>query len=158
MVKPLLLHVGCGNLFDFRFAKLEHMIFYLSRIPIFCFLCASHGFPIEACFFVSFLSPLVVCLLQGLSRKPVVAGLVEQLQKIFPSEPFLEVESAVNDGLARAMEDEDLEVAEVTCIRDYAKLCPEGAVFALLRGSFRWISDAVRGWADAGDGDACLVP
>lgn len=76
---------------------------------------------------------------EGLSHKPIVTGLVEQLQKIFPREPLLEVERAVSDGLARATHDENLEVGEVTCMRDYSRLCPDG-------------------WADAGDGDTCLAP
>ena len=63
---------------------------------------------------------------QALSHKPIVTGLVEQLQKVFPNEPLLEIEKAVGDGLLRAMQDESLDINEFTCSRDYARLCPDG--------------------------------
>lgn len=77
--------------------------------------------------------------LEGLSRVPVVSGLVQQLQEAFPREPLLAVEKAVADGLVHALDDESLDLHDVMCDRDYSRLCPEG-------------------WTDIGDGSSCAAP
>ena len=64
---------------------------------------------------------------QALSNAPVVHGLASQLQEIFVNQPMLAVERAVADGLARALNDEGMDTAEVVCNRDYSRLCPEGS-------------------------------
>lgn len=73
------------------------------------------------------------------SEVPIASGLAPQLRGLFPSEPSLAVERAVSDGLLRALDDEGIPASEVTCNRDYSRLCPEG-------------------WADAGDGSTCVQP
>lgn len=75
----------------------------------------------------------------SLSDVPVVSGLAQQLQGIFPEESALVVQTAVANGLLRAIGDESVDVHEVTCNRDYSQLCPEG-------------------WAEAGDGSSCMAP
>lgn len=76
---------------------------------------------------------------EGLSRVPVVNGMAQQLQEVFPSEPILAVEKAVADGLTHALGDENINLNDVVCSRDFSQLCPEG-------------------WADAGDGNTCMAP
>ena len=68
--------------------------------------------------------------LQGLSSKPLATGLVGQLVKLFPHEPLLAVQRAVSDGLIRALQDETIDVQETLCLRDYARLCPDGTCVA----------------------------
>lgn len=75
----------------------------------------------------------------SLSEVPIVSGLAQQLQGIFPEEPTLAVQTAVADGLLRAIGDEGIDLQEVSCNRDYSHLCPQG-------------------WADAGDGSSCMAP
>ena len=62
----------------------------------------------------------------SLSEVPIVSGLAQQLQGIFPEEPTLAVQTAVADGLLRAIGDEGIDLQEVSCNRDYSHLCPEG--------------------------------
>jgi len=76
---------------------------------------------------------------EALSKVPVVSGLAAQLQNVFPDSPRLAIDKAVASGLLRALGDEGVDLQEVTCNRDYSRLCPEG-------------------WAEAGDGNACLAP
>ena len=57
---------------------------------------------------------------------PLVGGLAQQLQKVFPGVPSLAIEQAISDGLARASEDEGIDLSELVCSRDYSRLCPEG--------------------------------
>lgn len=75
---------------------------------------------------------------EALSGAPIVSGLSQKLSGAFPGEPQLAVERAVADGLERAMADEGLDLQDVTCNRDYSRLCPEG-------------------WAEAGDGSSCIA-
>lgn len=77
--------------------------------------------------------------LEALSKVPVVSGLASQLGIVFPEVPELAVKKAVAAGLVQALGDEGADLHDVTCNRDYSRLCPEG-------------------WADAGDGNACLAP
>jgi len=76
---------------------------------------------------------------EALSKVPVVNSLAEQLQNVFPDSPKLAIDKAVASGLVRALGDEGLDLQDVTCNRDFSRLCPEG-------------------WADAGDGNSCLAP
>jgi hypothetical protein len=103
------------------------MVWFGCSIFVFWLFRVCESFPTEACFVIDFSLAQSAFTSKGLSHKPIVTGLVEQLQKIFPREPLLEVERAVSDGLARATHDENLEVGEVTCMRDYSRLCPDGA-------------------------------
>ena len=57
---------------------------------------------------------------------PVVSGLTAQLQNIFPDSPRLAIDKAVASGLLRALGDEGFDLQDVTCNRDYSRLCPEG--------------------------------
>ena len=65
---------------------------------------------------------------QGLAHAPIMNGLMQQLQKAFPDEPVLLLEDAIASGLVRALADENLGVQEITCTRNYATLCPVGAL------------------------------
>ena len=67
--------------------------------------------------------------IEALSEVPVVNGLVRQLAAIFSGQPMLSIEKAVSDGLLHALDDENIDVAEIACNRDYSKLCPEGECF-----------------------------
>ena len=69
---------------------------------------------------------------EGLSRVPVVSGLVQDLQVQFPSEALLGVEKAVADGLVRALDDESMDLESVMCDRDYSRLCPEGELLSAI--------------------------
>ena len=62
----------------------------------------------------------------SLSEVPIVSGLAQQLQGIFPEEPTSAVQTAVADGLLRAIGDEGIDLQEVSCNRDYSHLCPQG--------------------------------
>lgn len=84
-------------------------------------------------------APCFASQFEGLSKVPLVSGLVEQLQETFPGEPTLAIEKAVAEGLSRSLGDEQIDLHEIACARDYSKLCPEG-------------------WGDAGDGNACVAP
>ena len=50
-------------------------------------------------------------------------------QEVFPSEPILAVEKAVADGLTHALGDENINLNDVVCSRDFSQLCPEGMLF-----------------------------
>ncbi len=96
---------------------------------------------------------------KGLSKVPLVSGLVQKLQAAFPGEPALAVEKAVADGLVRSLGDERIDLHEVMCIRDYSRLCPEGkGVFACAAQFSLHIAFVGQGWADVGDGSACVAP
>ena len=94
----------------------------------------------------------------SLSEVPVVSGLAQQLQGIFPEEPALVVQTAVADGLLRAIGDESVDLDEVTCNRDYSGLCPEGGLFSCSTTELDIFSICVAGWAEAGDGSSCMAP
>ena len=49
-------------------------------------------------------------------------------QEAFPSEPTLAVEKAVADGLTHALGDENMNLNDVVCSRDFSQLCPEGVL------------------------------
>ena len=64
---------------------------------------------------------------QALSKVPVVSSLGAQLRSVFPDQPQLAIDKAIASGLVRALGDEGLDLEEVSCKRDYSRLCPEGA-------------------------------
>ena len=98
-----------------------------------CYLCACgvallHNLRFVLLFFwMSELLLHVFCMSEAsLSEVPIVSGLAQQLQGIFPEEPSVAVQTAVADGLLRAIGDEGIDLQEVSCNRDYSHLCPEG--------------------------------
>lgn len=76
---------------------------------------------------------------EALSNSPIVSGLEQQLQEAFPEEPTLAVQGAIASGLMKAMSDEGMDVDQISCVRDYSRLCPAG-------------------WTEIGDGGGCLAP
>lgn len=75
----------------------------------------------------------------ALAKAPLVNGLVERLSVAFPGEATSAIEEAIANGLERALGDELVDVHEVSCVRDYSGLCPDG-------------------WSDIGDGQTCSAP
>ena len=68
---------------------------------------------------------------QALAHVPILKSLPQQLKKVFPEEPNLAVENAIADGLMRALGDEDMDLEEIVCNRDYSQMCPQGFVHEL---------------------------
>jgi hypothetical protein len=68
----------------------------------------------------------VLYVVEGSSPSPLLDGLAEELLKSFPSMPPVAVDKALADGLRTAAEDESMDIADVSCARDYSAACPEG--------------------------------
>jgi hypothetical protein len=60
------------------------------------------------------------------SASPLLDGLAEELLKSFPAMPRAMVERVLAESLRTAAYDEGMELADVSCARDYGAACPEG--------------------------------
>jgi len=76
---------------------------------------------------------------QEMSNAPLLDGLVAELNHLYSNQPKSAVEKAVIDGLTRAAADENVQMLDLICNRDYSLTCPTG-------------------WIDVGDGAKCSAP